>query len=210
MTFEDTSVGDLVKITIHNDNKKLGLESKIIHIVDNCLVVEPFVVNNTMLSFPKNMEIELIVVHNEQTPYYWQRVQVLNKIYHEQNCHVITSNLPGIKYNRRSNFRVPINATVKMIGLGDSPISVILKDISNSGFALLLDKDTKLDLHKQVTIEYLDREHQKYFELSGRAIRKVEIEHYMLFGFILDRRYPDLENYLAQKQMENRPNRRRD
>lgn len=82
--------------------------------------------------------------------------------------------------------------------------------MSNGGFAVLLNKDTELDLHKKITIQYADHENKKYFELSGRPVRKAEFETHNVYGCMLDRRYPNLENYLAQKQMEHRPNRKID
>lgn len=206
MTFEDTQQGDLVVITVHIQNKKISLESKIINVIDNSLICEPFMANNAIVNFYRNMEIEMIVVHPNSTPIYWQRVYVDLKTYHESNCHIITTNLPGIKMNRRNSFRVYIGQSVKITGANDQTIQGTLKDLSSNGFAILVAKDVEYELHKKLTVEYLDNKYQKYFELSGRPVRKQEMEHYMCYGCILDRRNPDLENYLSQKQMENRPN----
>lgn len=209
-TFEDTQKGDLVSITIHNGDNKMTMESHIINIVDNCLVVEPFLVEGAILNFPPNMDIEMMVVHPESTPLYWQKVNIVIKLYHEQNCHVIMSKLPGVKLNRRNNFRVFVGSNCKMTGATKEPINVTLKDISNSGFAVLVNKDVEIDLHKKISVEYTDNSFQKFFELSGRPIRKAEINNQTLYGCILDRKYPDLEGYLTQKQMEKRPNRKKE
>lgn len=206
MTFEDTQVGDLIVITVHVQNKKVSLESKIKNIIDNSLIAEPFMVNKSVLNFQRNMEIEMMVVHPNSTPIYWQKVYVDLKPYHDENCHIITTNLPGIKMNRRSNFRVYIGQNVKVIGIGDQPIQAELKDLSIKNCTLLINKDIEVEVHKRLTLEYLDIKTQKYFELSGRPVRKQEFERYNAYGVILEKGSADLENYLTQKQMENRPN----
>ena len=210
MTFNDTQVGDIVNITVSNNDKELTMESSILAIVDNCLVVNPFTVNGVMLDFPKNLDIKMLVLHPDTTPYFWQKISIDKKVYHEKDVHVITSKFPGVKMNRRNNFRVYIGANVLLSGVNEGkPIKATLKDISNSGFAVLVPTDLELGLHQKISFEYSDTAFKKYFELSGRPIRKAESDSYNLYGCILDKRYPDLENYLAQKQMENRPNRKK-
>ena len=188
---------------------KLDMESKIINIVEGCLVVEPFRLNNAILDFPKGMDIELMVVPPDDVPYVWKRVEVAMKVYHDTNVHVIKTRLPGIRMNRRSNFRVFIGTPSKITNITEKPINTTLKDVSNNGFAILTDKKTDIPLHTKITVEYLDQEMQKYFELSGRPVRKLEQEQNILYGCILDKRYPELENYINQKQLSMRPNSQR-
>lgn len=208
MTFNDTQPGDAITITVHSGNKKLSLESKIINIVDESLVVEPFIVNGSMLTFPPVYDIELLVTHSDQTPYFWQKVSINPIVFHNQNCHVITTKLPGIKFNRRNNFRVYIGENGQLVDSKGEKYSVIVKDLSNSGFAFCISKDIEVEMQKIVTLSFTDKEHQRYFELAGRPIRRYEIDHYMVYGCIMIKRYVELENYLAQKQMEHRMNNR--
>lgn len=115
MTFEDTSVGNRVIITVHNKDKRLAVESTILNIIDHSLVVDPFIVDETILSFPKSLDIELMVIHPDKSPIYWQKVYIEQRLYHEKLCHVITTKLPGVKYNRRNNFRVFIGEAAKLM-----------------------------------------------------------------------------------------------
>ncbi len=202
MTFNDTEQGDAITITVHSGNKKLSLDSKIINIIDDSLVVEPFVVNGTMLTFPPQLDIELLVIR--QTPYFWQKVTINPIVYHDQNCHVITTKLPGIKFNRRNNFRVFIGEMGQLVDNKGEKYPIIVKDLSNSGFAFTIKKDIEIEMQKLVTLSFTDKEQQRYFELVGRPIRRYEVENSMVYGCILSKRYMELENYLAQKQMEHR------
>ena len=210
MTFEDTFPGDLVSITVHNNGKKLNLESKLVTVVDNCLVVEPFQMNDAIINFPNSVDIEMMVVHQTETPLYWQKVNVTTKLYHDKNHHVITSKLPGVKMNRRASFRVYIGQSVKLNGVKEDAINCTLRDISSTGFSVLVTKDINIELHKKIMAEYSDRSMNKYYELSGRPVRKLETGNYMCYGCVLDKRNPDLESYLTQKQLANRPNARKE
>lgn len=207
MTFEDIESGNTIVLTISNGERQATLNSRVINVIDGSLLCDPFESNGGIVNFPANLDIEMMVVRDNDVPLYWQRVHVDQQKYHERTCHVIKTNLPGIKYNRRSSFRVPLTAPVKLEVTTDSVISATLKDLSTSSYSILVDKNKELELHKKICVQYTDQPNQKYFELTGRPVRKTELQNYNLYGCIMDKRYPELDGYLAQKQLETRRNR---
>ncbi|MCR5634803.1 MAG: hypothetical protein K6F90_05780 [Lachnospiraceae bacterium] len=210
MTFDDLEPGNQISLTISNERGKMQIFTKIMTIIDNSLVVEPLMVDGVVVNLTGNYEVEMLVIRQEgEVPIYWQRVRIDNKMYHEKECNVITSKLPGVKLNRRSCFRVGIAAQVKVNGIGSEPMNLNLRDLSANGFSLAVPKDLEIEFHKKLTIEYLDQRNQTFFELGGRPIRKNEMNGMAIYGGVLDRRMPNLEAYLTQKQMENRPNSRK-
>ncbi len=210
MTFDDLEPGNQISLTISNERGKMQIFTKIMTIIDNSLVVEPLMVDGVVVNLTGNYEVEMLVIRQEgEVPIYWQRVRIDNKMYHEKECNVITSKLPGVKLNRRSCFRVGISAQVKVNGIGSEPMNLNLRDLSANGFSLAVPKDLEIEFHKKLTIEYLDQRNQTFFELGGRPIRKNEMNGMAIYGGVLDRRMPNLEAYLTQKQMENRPNSRK-
>ena len=210
MTFDDLEPGNQISLTISNERGKMQIFTKIMTIIDNSLVVVPLMVDGVVVNLTGNYEVEMLVIRQEgEVPIYWQRVRIDNKMYHEKECNVITSKLPGVKLNRRSCFRVGISAQVKVNGIGSEPMNLNLRDLSANGFSLAVPKDLEIEFHKKLTIEYLDQRNQTFFELGGRPIRKNEMNGMAIYGGVLDRRMPNLEAYLTQKQMENRPNSRK-
>lgn len=203
MTFEDAKQGNSIFVIVKEDNRQTTLESHIINIVDNTIIADPFMVNDAIVQFPKSLVTELLIIRDNDVPIYFQRVYIEQQKYHERTCHMISTNLPGIKYNRRSSFRVPLTSPVKINSDG-TVINATLKDLSNSSFSILLDKSKDLELHKKISVEYCDQPVQKYFEFYGRPVRKAELQNYNLFGCIMERRLPELDGYLAQKQLETR------
>lgn len=207
MTFEDVEQGNPLIITIKTGSKQATLESSTINVVDGCILADPFMSGGNIVSFPKNIDIELLVVRDADVPFYFQKVYIEQTKYHDHTCHLIRTNLPGIKYNRRSSFRVPITAPIKIDLGAENTINATLKDLSTGSYSILVDKKIELPLHKKITIQYSDQANQKYYELSGRPVRKSELQNYNLYGCILEKRIPDLDGYLAQKQLETRRNR---
>lgn len=207
MTFQDAAVGNMVSLNISNQDGKIQLTSRITNIIEQSLIIEPLTVDGAIVTIPNNVDIELLVVRGDgEVPLYWQKIRIEQKTYHDQEVHVITSKLPGVRFNRRSSFRVSIGAQIKVSGIGKEPMNLNLRDLSANGFSLMVPKDLEIEFHKKISMEYLDRKNQKFFELGGRPIRKSELNGMMVYGGVLDKRNPELEAYLAQKQMENRPN----
>ena len=205
MTFEDAEQGNSIFVIAKEENRQTTLESTIINIIDGKIIANPFMVDNAIVQFSKSMVTELLIIRQADIPIYFQKVYIEQQKYHERTCHVITTNLPGIKYNRRSSFRMPITSPIK-INIEGTSIHATLKDLSNSSFSILIDKSKMLELHKKISVEYSDQPNQKYFEFSGRPVRKAELQNYNLYGCIMEKRLPELDNYLAQKQLETRRN----
>lgn len=211
MKFEDCEPGAAISITLNNDGKKFPMSSKIITIIDDSLVVEPFKLNDAIVEFNARIEIELMVIRPNDVPYYWQRVVINRKIYHDKEVHVITSRLPGVKMNRRHSFRVFIGNSVKMTGASEDAMNVVLHDLSTGGFSIEVPKDIEIPMHSKVVVEYSDNAMKKYYELGGRPIRKLEMERFTIYGCILDNRNTgDLQNYLNEKQLQHRPNKKKE
>ena len=205
MTFEDAEQGNSIFVIAKEENRQTTLESTIINIIDGKIIANPFMVDNAIVQFSKSMVTELLIIRQADIPIYFQKIYIEQQKYHERTCHVITTNLPGIKYNRRSSFRMPITSPIK-INIEGTSIHATLKDLSNSSFSILIDKSKMLELHKKISVEYSDQPNQKYFEFSGRPVRKAELQNYNLYGCIMEKRLPELDNYLAQKQLETRRN----
>ena len=210
MTFEDLEQGNQISLTLSNERGKMQIFTKIENIVDNSLVIPPLMYEGMPINLTGHYDAEMLVVRGEgEVPIYWQKVIIEKKIYHDQDCNVITSKLPGVRLNRRSCFRVGIASQIKVAGIGDEPRNVMLKDLSANGFSITVPKDLEIEFHKKLLMEYVDHRNQKTFELGGRPIRRNEMNGMAVYGGVLDRRSSELESYLTQKQMENRPNAKR-
>lgn len=201
-----------MSITVSNACTDITLSSNIVYAEDNKLYVEPFVYEGAILNFDStNVTISMIAYEEEKTPYLWQVVSIAKEIIDGKTYHVITSNMSGVKINRRENFRLflGIDATAKIIG-GPS-FNVIIKDISSVGFAVLVNMNSPISVHKNdiMQIEFADKAFEEEFVLSGRVVRMDKTDKYFLYGCRMATTNPAVDKYIANKQLENRVNARK-
>ena len=173
------------------------------------MYVEPFVYEGAVLDFDSaNVTISMIAYEEEKSPYMWQIVHITKEIRDNTAYHVISSNLSGVKINRRENFRLFLGLDATATLMGGKPFSVIVKDISSSGFAVLVDMNNPISVHKNdiMQLEFVDKSFEEDFVLNGRVVRMDKTDKYLLYGCRLLAENPTIDKYIANKQLENRVN----
>ena len=198
-----------MSITIANARTNISLNSNIVFVEDNRLFVEPFVYEGAVLNFDSaNVSISMIAYEEEKSPYLWQVVHITKESRDNITYHVISSNLSGVKINRRENFRLFLGIEGVATLMGGKPFDVLVKDISSSGFAVLIDMNKPISVHKNdiMQLEFSDKSFDEDFVLNGRIVRMDKTDKYLLYGCRLVSENPAIDKYIANKQLENRVN----
>lgn len=209
MEIYELTTAHKMSITIANARTNISLNSNIVFVEENKLYVEPFVYEGAVLNFDStNVSISMIAYEEEKSPYLWQIVHIGKEVRDNTPYHVITSNLSGVKINRRENFRLFLGIDATATLMGGKPFDVIVKDISSSGFAVLVDMTKPISVHKNdiMQLEFLDRSFDEEFVLNGRVVRMDKTDKYLLYGCRLVAENPAIDKYIANKQLENRVN----
>lgn len=199
-----------MSITISNQQSNMTLNSDIAFVDGDKLYVTPFEHNGVILNFNSNAVIvSMIAYQEEKAPFLWKIVHIARENIDGVNYHVITSDVSGVKINRRENFRVFLGIDGKATILGkEVPFDIMVKDISESGFAILLDitSEIKINKNEAVMIDFYDAGLEEHFKLTGRVVRAEVTEKYVLYGCRLLKDSPLVRKYIANKQLENRLN----
>ena len=209
MEIYELTTAHKMSITIANARTNISLNSNIVFVEDNKLYVEPFVYEGAILNFDStNVSISMIAYEEEKSPYLWQIVHIVKEVRDNTTYHVISSNLSGVKINRRENFRLFLGIDATATLMGGRPIQVIVKDISSSGFAVLVDMNNPISVHKNdiMQLEFSDKAFEEDFVLHGRVVRMDKTDKYLLYGCRLVSENPAIDKYIANKQLENRVN----
>ena len=209
MEIYELTTAHKMSITIANARTNISLNSNIVFVEDNKLYVEPFVYEGAILNFDStNVSISMIAYEEEKSPYLWQIVHIAKEVRDNTTYHVISSNLSGVKINRRENFRLFLGIDATATLMGGRPIQVIVKDISSSGFAVLVDMNNPISVHKNdiMQLEFSDKAFEEDFVLHGRVVRMDKTDKYLLYGCRLVSENPAIDKYIANKQLENRVN----
>lgn len=209
MEIYELTTAHKMSITIANARTNISLNSNIVFVEDNKLYVEPFVYQGAVLNFDSaNVTISMIAYEEEKSPYLWQVVHIVKETRDNVSYHVISSNLSGVKINRRENFRLFLGFDGTATLMGGQPFDVVVKDISSSGFAVLVDMNKPISVHKNdiMQLEFVDKTFDEDFVLTGRVVRMDKTDKYFLYGCRLATENPTIDKYIANKQLENRVN----
>lgn len=209
MEIYELTTAHKMSITIANARTNISLNSNIVFVEDNKLYVEPFVYEGAVLNFDSaNVTISMIAYEEEKSPYLWQVVHIAKEVRDNTPYHVISSNLSGVKINRRENFRLFLGIEGTATLMGGKPFDVLVKDISSSGFAVLVDMNKPINVHKNdiMQLEFVDATFNEDFVLNGRVVRMDKTDKYLLYGCRMVSENPVVDKYIANKQLENRVN----
>ncbi|MBR3807519.1 MAG: PilZ domain-containing protein [Lachnospiraceae bacterium] len=209
MEIYELTTAHKMSITIANARTNISLNSNIVFVEDNKLYVEPFVYEGAVLNFDSaNVTISMIAYEEEKSPYLWQVVHIAKEVRDNTPYHVISSNLSGVKINRRENFRLFLGIEGTATLMGGKPFDVLVKDISSSGFAVLVDMNKPINVHKNdiMQLEFVDATFNEDFVLNGRVVRMDKTDKYLLYGCRMVSENPVIDKYIANKQLENRVN----
>ncbi len=210
MKIRELTTSFRMSITVSNGQSQMTFPSNIAFVSGDKLYVEPFMYNGSILSFNSaNISISMIAFEDEKSPFLWKGVTVEKEVVDEKTYHVIKSGLRGIKINRRDNFRVYIGIKGKVtLNEGNEEIEVIVKDISETGFAVLVDpkNSEKINTNDALQVYFYDAAQEEHMTLSGRIVRCAVSGKYYLFGCRTLQDGGMSRKYIANKQLERRIN----
>ena len=175
--------------------EKLYLDVQIAQVSKSGLVLYPVIIEGKALSFKNNANvINLVYLQKEGKPLLWKNVLVSNALINGRNFVLVRSMGDGVEYNRRHNYRLPLDIRGNITGYGD----IIIHDISNNGIAFLIDKDAKrFSIGQEVALNFSAR--NVNYTLKATVARMVEQETRMLYGCSM-MSTPVIDQFISEEQ----------
>ena len=176
-------------------HEKLYLDVQIAQVSKGGLVLYPVIIEGKALSFKNNTNvINLICLHKEGKPLLWKNVTVSNAVINGRNYVLVRSIGDAVEYNRRNNYRLPLDIRGNIVGYGD----IIIHDISNNGIAFLIDKDAKrFNVGQEVALNFSAR--NVNYTLKANVARIVEQETRVLYGCSM-MSTPVIDQFICEEQ----------
>lgn len=194
--------GAAITIVATYEDKKVVFESKVMLVSENILLIPPITYNNKTIGFNKNFMIDIHYVENEKL-YRFPDVTITLVRYGQALFHKIQTENEGSIYNRRGDYRVYIGQDMHIIthnAKGASDHTVILKDISLSGFAFI--SREPFNIERTVRLKF--RDERLVLDIPGKIVRADWNEHIhsTVYGCKITVSLPVLGRYLIIKQRE--------
>ena len=205
----DCSITFYVKI---GGEQQLIFESSIIDVnpKKKLVLAEAILKDGKVLAFKGNaISVDMVAALPEGKPFYFQNISVEPlRLADNSFCYNLSCAKEGVPYNRRGSYRCFIGNPVFLRNSKEmKEYSVILRDVSVTGFSITCGEEVDLELGPNQMVhvlleDYLEEIDQNFtFHLYGLMVRRQEMENNkVLYGFKLNSSVSGLENYLTQKE----------
>ncbi|MBQ2088637.1 MAG: PilZ domain-containing protein [Lachnospiraceae bacterium] len=222
ITLEEIEKDDDITIRAYNDDCQIELKAIYSEInpkvkdqiaaathSDNFVPIEMVNVPNrkdaVVLFADANCSLEALINHKGQLYKFENVIVPRAKIDKKDTIQLIMGNHPGVRYNRRNAYRVPLGLDGKLV-LDKGMMNIIIRDISETGVGIIVPNALEVDRGQDVRILFSD--YIYVFDLKSRIVREEKIsDTHKVIGLAL---YPmksnNVERYIAKKQVEKQVN----
>lgn len=210
MQIDDLTPGLSISFIIHLNNEELQFESQILEVYSHrhTLLAEGVFADNKIIAFRgKGLVVDLIVTFPDDKPKLFKNVTTtVVKRSDGTLCYTIYSIAGGKTYNRRQSYRCYVGIeTAIQCGLNRAAHDAIIKDISYSGFSVVIKEDLQLENNQTIHAvlnDYMEDTAETFnFHLYGLVARVQELENGLfLYGCRLNNPVPGLEQYIIKKE----------
>ena len=204
MRFDELDINEKLHICFKLNDKDFDFEQTIVNKINGFLLVEAIRVKEQIISFKEsNLKIEVIYYRENEKPICWYFKDI--KSIRDKNgktFYCFRGDLEGISINRRNNFRVYIGLNADaQVGANKSVERVIVKDISNSGFAIIKEEQEENFENELVRVSFDDTKIGNHIALVGFVTRVKKLDNgKMILGCKLSKEPSNLSEYLSMKQ----------
>lgn len=212
MRIEELTAGCSVSFYVKIGNQQLTFESSILDVnpKKHLVLSEAILKDGKVLAFKGNaISVDMVVSVSDGKPLLFESIDI-EPLRLPDNTFVysLSSTKDGIPFNRRGSYRCFIGNPVFLRNSREmKEYSVILRDVSVTGFSITCGTETELELAPNQMVhvlleDYLEEIDQNFsFHLYGLMVRKQEMENNkILYGFKLNTSVTGLDNYLTQKE----------
>ena len=204
MRIEEIEVGSLVTIEVCREGHKMEFKTEVRRTIEGCVLTDTVSHNNHILKFDASkIKVNLmLIVEGEGKLYIWENCIIRNIVNGGHKYHMIASPLDVRATNRREYFRVYAGLPGRArFGNDQEVLEVVVKDVSQKGFALIYHKEVKFDKNPLVVL--LVNESALSINIMGRVVRMEALDdkHY-LYGCRFEEENPAIQRFVADKQRE--------
>ncbi len=188
--------GTKLRLQISNAENQIYMDAIIKKQVKKNIAIIDVVTDMKRRLVFENVRVNIEFEPEDDVPYVWRDVQIVNL----RGEYILQVRGEGVRFNRRSSFRVSVACQAYMRRVGKDCGKVMVRDVSLSGFSIA-DKENKyedIELGDVIEVEFEDIGH--HLKLRGQAVRREEIDKGFVIGFEITNLCKDLSSYVNIRQ----------
>lgn len=155
-----------------------------------------------------DIKVSLMVDREDEKPLMWPDCDV-KMLVTKSNVMIRLGNKFDAKaINRRGDFRLAIGGAAKgRIGRNKEALQMVLRDVSYSGFAVIMEEKGKYEIGMPIRVVHKDDDLMTVLDLRGKIVRTEDRNGRQLLGCKLDIPSAILGKYIGEKQQRILANR---
>ncbi|MCR5691567.1 MAG: hypothetical protein K6G62_05050 [Eubacterium sp.] len=207
MNISELSPGSKLRLNVAIRDRQFEFESKVAEPSKKEFLIEPIRMDGKLLNVEGNsVTVDLLLIREDEKPIIWKNVDIRCVRHKHKTYYAVDKDLPGKEYNRRREYRLFVGEEMTAhIGSDRTDRSILLKDVSNSGFAFINPSSLEEDEESFVYLAFPAKLGEREIEipLFGKIVRKMDLpDGRVLYGCVLVKKNEILGRYINQKQME--------
>ena len=201
MNLTELNNGSNIIYQIQLKKNLFEFEGKVLGSNDSSILLSPVCVNGRVFKFDgSDIRVNIIYKQKNKLPIIWKAVNCKTILYNSKKLYKVSQTQDGVEYNRRSTYRLDImvNCVAKMCN--DTQIQVgEVKDISKTGFSILIDNDISDTINTDVKVIFTDNGYD--ISLYGIIVRKAGYSKCkVLYGCKLIKTSDNFNSYMSNKE----------
>lgn len=203
MKIYEIEPNEKVELIINYNNNKLNFQSVVFESKGKDLLVEPIRFNGKLLNLELgNLTLSILFNRKEGKPICWTNCDFKMTTIKKNVYIAISNKREGTEVNRRGSFRLSIGEEGKArIGNNKDIIEMILKNVSYSGFAILIEEKIDFEIGMSIEVAYRDPQLDTVLNLHGEIVRfEEDNDGRILLGCKLYAPNPILGKFIKDKQ----------
>ena len=220
MYINEIATGTDVKITAYIGTEKLELSTVTVWSDDKqlaafrakncCVAVKPISLDGKIITLSQAAGIVYFLhayLKKEELLYEWKNViPFMANLKSGERYLLLICEEKGKPVNRREHFRIwlGIEGTLR-VGVSQSTMPVIIKDLSARGMGLVVQKEKDpIKNGSLVHVHFYDEDMEMDYKIGGIVVRREEIdEHRMLLGCRFSTEHDSISSYIQRKERLN-------
>lgn len=202
MQIADIPAGADIELEVRYSGHTMSFRSEITYIKNSSILITPIKVNDQTIGFSDKCQLNLII-KSEGKVFIWENIYVKLVKFDGEIYHKIDLIGSGKPYNRRNSYRMYVGEDMPLYvntPSGPIAISVLVKDISETGVAFI-SKD-EIDIDRIIRLKLKDN--NTFLSLSGVIVRKDFLPNLnsYLYGCKFNEKNNQLGKFIAKRQGE--------
>jgi len=200
LQIDDIVVGGDVEIEVIMANKAINFKSRVALILKNSILIDSIKFNDQTIGFSNKYQLNFLYKVDGKL-YKWENCSIKLVRYDGGIYHKVDITGEGRPYNRRDFFRLYIGEKMLIYintASGASAMSVLIKDISESGVGFITREELDIDRTIRLKLKFANQ----IINLPGVIVRKEYLENLnsYLYGCKFTEKSNLLGKYIAKRQ----------